>query len=236
MGLTGKNPMRPTAMRRAVLFLAAVLPPLAVLSGPCRGADSPDFSRWEKDIAAFEKQDKDAPLPRNAVLFAGSSSIRLWNLKKSFPGLDAINRGFGGSQIADSTHFAPRIILKAEPRVVVFYAGDNDIAAGKKPEQVYDDFQDFAALVHKQLPKTRIVFISIKPSLARWAMVDRQRKANGLIEAFCKKSDYLAYLDAATPMLGEDGKPRKELFRKDGLHLNDKGYELWASLLRPFLK
>jgi lysophospholipase L1-like esterase len=198
--------------------------------------DKPDFSRWEKDIAAFEKQDKETPPPKNAVLFAGSSSIRLWDLKKSFPNLDVINRGFGGSQIADSTQFAPRIILKAEPRVIVFYAGDNDIAGGRTPEQVVEDFQSFATLVHKELPKTKILFISIKPSVARWSMADKQQKANEQIEAWCKKNDYLAYVDVVKPMLGDEGKPRKELFVKDGLHLNDKGYELWASLLKPSLK
>jgi lysophospholipase L1-like esterase len=228
--------MRPTAVRRSLLCLAAALLPLAADARPCRGDDAPDFSRWEKDIAAFEKQDMDAPPPRDAVLFAGSSSIRLWDLKKSFPDLDVINRGFGGSQIADSTHFAPRILLTARPRLIVFYAGDNDVAAGKTPEQVAADFQDFAALIHKELPKTKIVFLSIKPSPARWGMADRQKEANRLVEAYCKDHDYLTYLDVATPMLGEDGKPNKELFGEDGLHLNEKGYALWASLLQPHLK
>jgi lysophospholipase L1-like esterase len=228
--------MRSTEMRGAVVCLAAVLLAFVAVPRPCRGDDAPDCSRWEKDIAAFEKRDMDAPPPRAAVLFAGSSSIRLWDLKRSFPDLDVINRGFGGSQIADSTHFAPRILLKAEPRTLVLYAGDNDLAAGKKPELVADDFQEFAALVHKELPKTRVVFISIKPSPARWEMVDRQRAANKLIESYCNKNDFLTYLDVATPMLGEDGKPNKELFGKDGLHMNEKGYALWASLLKPHLK
>ncbi len=201
-----------------------------------RADDKPDFSKWDKEIAALEKRDQDKPPPKNAVLFAGSSSIRLWDVKKSFPDLDAINHGFGGSQIADSTHFAPRIIFKTEPRLIVFYAGDNDIAAGKSPEQVGEDFQAFATVVHKELPKTKIVFISIKPSLARWEMADKQKKANELIEAFCKKNDYLTYLDVVKPMLGDDGKPNRELFIKDGLHMNEKGYELWGGLLKPLLK
>jgi lysophospholipase L1-like esterase len=225
-----------TSLRQIACHLVAVLLPLASLVRPCRADDAPDFSKWEKDIAAFEKRDKETPPPRDAVLFAGSSSIRRWDLKKSFPDLDAINRGFGGSQIADSTHFAPRVIVPAAPRLIVFYAGDNDVAAGKSPEQVADDFQAFTALVHKELPKTKIVFISIKPSPARWVLVDKQRKANELVEAFCKKNDFLNYLDVTGPMLGDDGKPKKELFVDDGLHLNDKGYELWASLVKPYLK
>jgi lysophospholipase L1-like esterase len=228
--------MRSTKARQGVLLLAVMLLLQSPFVQHARGDEKPDFSRWDKDIAAFEKQDKETPPPKNAVLFVGSSSIRLWDLKKSFPDQDLINRGFGGSQIADSTHFASRIILKAEPQVIVFYAGDNDIAAGKAPEKVCEDFQDFAKLVHKELPKTQIVFISIKPSLARREMADKQRKANELIEAYCKKNEGLVYLDVVKPMLSDDGKPQKELFVKDGLHLNEKGYELWTSLLKPHLK
>jgi lysophospholipase L1-like esterase len=200
-----------------------------------RADDKPTFDKWEKEIAALEKRDQDAPPPKNAVLFVGSSSIRRWDVKKSFPDLDVINHGFGGSQIADSTHFAPRIVLKNEPRIVVFYAGDNDIKNGKTPEQVGEDFQAFAKLIHKELPKTKLIFISIKPSLARWDQFDKQKKANELIEAFCKKNDYLTYVDVVKPMLGDDGKPKKELFVTDGLHPSEKCYELWASLLKPLL-
>jgi lysophospholipase L1-like esterase len=228
--------MRSTVMQQRLFGLTAVVLALAGAMQPCRGDDARNFGRWEKEIAAFETKDAAAPPPKDAVLFAGSSSIRFWNLKKSFPDLAVINRGFGGSEIADSTHFAPRIIIKAQPRVIVFYAGDNDVANGKTAERVANDFKDFADLIHKELPKTKIIFISIKPSLARWKMAAEQRKANGLVEAYCKKNDYLVYLDAVTPMLGEDGKPRQELFSKDGLHMNDKGYELWALLLKPYLK
>jgi lysophospholipase L1-like esterase len=198
--------------------------------------DKADFSRWEKTIATFEELDKVNPPPRNAILFAGSSSIRMWDLKKSFPALDVINRGFGGSQIADSVHFAPRLILKHEPRLVVFYAGDNDIAAGKKPEQVLEDFQALVKAIHKELPKTRVAFLSIKPSLARWKHVETQRKANALIEDFCKQDERLLYEDMGKSLLGDDGKPRDDLFAKDGLHLNAKGYEVWTAVLKPHLK
>lgn len=194
-----------------------------------------DFSRWEKEIAAFERRDREKTPPNNPIIFVGSSSIRLWDLSKSFPRLPAVNRGFGGSHLADVVHFTPRIVLKYEPRLIVMYAGDNDIAAGKMPERVFADFQAFAKNVHQKLPKVRIVFISIKPSLLRWASIDKIRKANELIEAECKKDERLVYLDIATPMLGDDGKPRRELFAEDGLHLNAKGYALWAERLKPLL-
>jgi len=220
----------------ALIVTGMALVTTSCLVRPVHAQDKPDFSRWEKAIAAFEQQDKDKPPPKNAILFVGSSSIRLWNLAKSFPDLDAINRGFGGSHLADSVHFAPRIILKYQPRLIVVYAGDNDIAAGKTPEKVAADFQALVQVVQKDLPKTRIAYIAIKPSLLRWNLRNKMGQTNDLIEAQCKKDERLQYVDVVKPMLGADGKPRPELFAQDGLHLNDKGYELWASILKPYLK
>ena len=112
-----------------------------------------------------------ASLPDPAA-FAGSSSVRLWDLKKSFPDLNAVNLGFGGSQIPDSTHFAPRLLFPLEPKAVVFYAGDNDLAAGRTPTQVRDDFRAFVKAVHGRLPKARVLFVAVKPSIKRWELFD----------------------------------------------------------------
>ncbi len=131
-----------------------------------RGEDkpkAPDFDRWESEIKAIEKRLADKPPPENPILFVGSSTIRRWDLAKSFPDLGAVNVGFGGSQTADATHFAPRIVLKYKPRLIVFYSGDNDLAGGKTPETVAADFKEFVAVVHKELPKTKIVLVSVKP-------------------------------------------------------------------------
>src|SRR4051812_42777629 len=142
--------------------------PLAVLVLAQPPADR--FARWEPEIAAIEKRLKESPPPKGAVAFAGSSSIRLWDLKKSFPGRAVVNVGFGGSEVRDTTHFAGRILVPVEPKAVVFYAGDNDLANGRSPEQVRDDFRDFVALVREKLPKTKVYFVPVKPSLKRWAL------------------------------------------------------------------
>ena len=159
----------------------------------------------------------------------------MWNTDKWFPGLKTLNRGFGGSQIADSLHFVDRVVLPYRPKTIVFYAGDNDVAAGKKADEVYADYRAFVGKVHKDLPETKILYIAIKPSLARWNLVEEMRKANGLIAAFSSKDDLLEYVDIDAPMLGNDDKPREDLFLGDGLHLNETGYELWTSVLLPFL-
>ena len=146
----------------------------------------PDPARFEQDIRTFEDWDRQNSFPQDAVLFVGSSSIRMWQSAECFPDLPLINRGFGGSHTSDVNHFAERIVLKYKPRVIVFYAGDNDIEAGKTPQQVFDDFQAFASLVHKQLPQTRIIYLPIKPSLARWSKWPRMQEANAHVEKLSK--------------------------------------------------
>lgn len=193
-------------------------------------------NRWESAIAAFEAQDRENPPPTEGILFLGSSSIRMWDVKKYFPNLQVINRGFGGSQIADSVEFAERIVIPYRPKLIVFYAGDNDTAAGKTPEQIAADFKMLAQKVHKALPKTRIVVLSIKPSISRWKLIDKVRQTNALIRAATEKNPRLVFIDVDQPMLGADGKPRPELFLRDGLHLNHEGYTLWTSLVMPQLE
>ena len=212
----------------AVLMLA--MPALA------SSADIPcEPERWQTAIDKFVAADRESPPAENGVLFVGSSSIRLWDLEKSFPTLAAINRGFGGSQICDSTHFAEHLIVKHRPRIVILYAGDNDIAKGKSAAQVQRDFTDFCKRVHSQLPSTKIMFIAIKPSIKRWGLADTMRDANDRIAADCEANPLLEFVDVWQPMLGDDGKPRPELFVKDGLHLNEAGYELWMALVQPHL-
>jgi lysophospholipase L1-like esterase len=229
----------PTATRGHKLGWRGVLALLTVAglagAGPLAAGEEKKGSPWEAAIRRFEEQDRKQPPPQGGVLFVGSSSIRLWDLAKSFPGLPVLNRGFGGSQLADAVQFAPRIVLPHKPRVVVLYAGDNDIASGRTPEQVFEDYRRFVAVVHAGLPAARILFLAIKPSFARWRLVDRMRAANRLIQEHATTDPRLGFVDVHTPMLGADGQPRRELFQPDGLHLSAQGYELWASLLRPLL-
>ena len=222
---------------RVVLQWLAVLCLFGSSTGWVSGvsADPPKESQWEKTIAAFEEADRKQPPPKQGALFVGSSSIRMWNLKESFPDLPVINRGFGGSHIADSVQFAERIVIPHEPRVVVFYAGDNDLNSGKTVERVEADFREFVGKVHAKLPKTRIVFLAIKPSPSRWKLFDKQTQANERIQKFCESDKRLTYLDVVKPMLGDDGQPRAELFSKDQLHMNADGYRLWTELVKPHI-
>ena len=198
-------------------------------------AQQPAPGYWEEAIAAFEAQDRAAPPPSGEIVFVGSSSIRLWDTKKYFPDLKIINRGFGGSQLADAVRYADRIVIPYKPRLVVVYAGDNDIYAGATSEQVAIQAELFVRKLRAAVPDVRVVFIGIKPSLQRWAVVERMRLANALIKAFAEHDDGVAFVDVDHAMLGWDEQPRPELFVPDGLHLTPDGYQLWTTLLRPLL-
>ena len=210
---------------------------LAVLVGAVTPAlrVAAQADKWAKEMAAFEEQDRKDPAI-GGVVFVGSSSIRLWDLAKSFPGLPALNRGFGGSEIADAVSHVDLLVLKHRPRIVIFYAGDNDIANGRTPQQVFDDYRAFVGKVHAALPATKIAFIAIKPSIQRWALVDKVRAANALVRDHARSDERLGFVDVDGPMLGWDEKPRKELFVADGLHMTPKGYEVWTALVRPFVE
>jgi lysophospholipase L1-like esterase len=218
------------------LLLVGLLVHASISAAPAADPKKPaQADRWEKTIAAFEAADAKSPPAKGGVVFVGSSSIRLWDLKKSFPDLNAINRGFGGSQLADSVRYADRIVTPYKPRVVVLYAGDNDIAAGKKAEEISRDFTHFVAAVRKELPDTKIIYIPVKPSTARWKLIDEQRKTNQMIKDQCEKGENLVYLPIEKPMLDDQGQPRPELLRKDGLHMTDEGYAIWNAMLKPHL-
>ena len=191
--------------------------------------------KWTKQIAKFKAEDEKSFPKENSVLFIGSSSIRLWKLQKYFPGRPTINRGFGGSQLSDSVFYANDIAIPYKPAAIVLYAGDNDIAAGETSQQVFDDYCEFVSKIHSTLPETRILFLAIKPSIKRWDKVQAMRKANELVRAKTLTDERLDFIDIDTPMIGDDGKPKKELFAKDGLHLNSAGYELWSKIVADHL-
>lgn len=192
------------------------------------------------EIATFEAADKQSPPPPGGIVFVGSSSIRFWTtLAQDFPELPVINRGFGGSQIVDSVRYADRIVLPYKPKMIVLYAGTNDVDAGKLPEQVLKDFQTFADKVHRKLPEMRLVYLAINPSVARWSQEAKALEVNHLIEHFimhtASKARKLSFLNAHQQLLDAQGKPRPAILRADGLHLNAKGYQEWTAILKPQL-
>ena len=184
-----------------------------------------NFLRWDQKNTYVE----------NGILFLGSSSIRKWPTSNYFDYLPIINRGFGGSHISDVNYYFKSIATIYKPRTIVLYAGDNDIAGKKTPEQVLEDYIDFIILVREHLPQTKIIYLSIKPSPSRWSMWNDMRQANRLIKMYTDSDNMQYYADTATPMLDSQGKPLGDLFVDDSLHLSKKGYDLWSEILKPIL-
>ena len=210
---------------------------LALLTTTTAGAkENCNLKQFDAEVEKLVAADEGQSIEPGGVVFVGSSSIRMWDLEKSFPAENYLNRGFGGSQICQSTHYFDVLVARHKPRLVVFYAGDNDIAGGKSPEQVHKDFRAFAEKLTEKLPEAKLVYIAIKPSVARWQLADKMREANKLIAAECGKHENFSFMDVWPVMLNDQGEPRKDIFLDDGLHLNDRGYQLWAELIHQHLE
>ena len=227
-------------MRIVLVLAAALIAAPAVSCGRSAVQQRPvavaPAGRFEAEIRAFEDSDRiHRPLP-GGVVFVGSSSIRLWpDLRADFPGINVIQRGFGGSRIDEALHYAPRIVLPYKPRLVVLYAGDNDLAEGRTPEQIFDDYRSFVRLVRDSLPGAAIAYVSIKPSPSRWSLIEGMRSANRMIRDYAMAHPGLFYVDVLDPMIGPNGRPRPNLYVSDSLHMTRDGYAIWRNLLTPIV-
>jgi lysophospholipase L1-like esterase len=221
--------------RSCIKTLVATL--VLVIGGFLPAADRSGSARWEPAIRAFEAADRKSPPPSGAVLFVGSSSIRLWKtLPADFPQYRVIDRGFGGSQIADCTAFADRIVIPYQPAAIILHAGSNDLAAGKSPERVFADYKAFIAKVRGALPETPIAFLAINPTPARWSQAAKQQEANRLIRDYVAGKKGLAFIDLWDALLGPDGRPRDDLHIRDHLHPNAAGYKIRTRLVTAYLE
>lgn len=225
-------PLMISEVLRGQTFFCTAL--LLCLFGVASGSSvhGQDFSRWEEAISKFESADKEQAPVKNGVLFLGSSSIRMWkSVAEDFPNHEVINRGFGGSTLPDCIHFFDRLVKPYAPSTIVFYEGDNDVGRGDSARTVYENFKTFSAMVKEHLPDTKLIFIAIKPSIKRWNLAPEMKKANRMIQRYVWLHKGLGFADIWDPMLGDDGKPRPELFLDDGLHMTAKGYEIWTKVV-----
>lgn len=191
---------------------------------------------FESEIKAYEQADAKQMPPENGILFVGSSSIRMWkSLEEHFPNKVVINRGFGGSTFTDLLHYMDRIVLPYKPQQIFVYEGDNDTFAGVRGSQIFDQFKIFTQRVHKTLPETEIIFISIKPSPSRSNIFNEMHRVNMLIKSYALLHPDVGYVDVFNPMLNASGGIRSDIFMEDNLHMNDKGYDLWQKVIRPYL-
>jgi lysophospholipase L1-like esterase len=224
----------------ALIALAVIV--LIVLTRSALRQSGDDPTVWERQIRGFEKEDRRRPPPAGAIVFTGSSSIRFWrSLQEDMAPLPVLNRGFGGAKIHQITHYADRIVLPYRPSAIVFYGGENDVVdalASKKktPDQVRDAYRSFCQRVRSELPGVPIYFISIKPPTVPRDSWPAMQRTNELVREYCASEPRLYFIDVVAAMSDGDGRSRRDLFRWDGRHLNDKGYALWTSAVKPVLE
>lgn len=190
------------------------------------------------DIMRFKKQDSLHFPSKQAILFVGSSSFTKWtDIQDYFPGYPVLNRGFGGSTLPDLIRYANDIIIPYQPKQVIIYCGDNDLASSDTvtAETVSRRFQHLFGLIRKGLPGVPIAFVSIKPSPSRWHLKQKAEEANRLIQNFLSKENRAKFIDVYDKMLGNDGRPLGSIFIEDSLHMNAKGYAIWQKVINPYL-
>ncbi len=196
------------------------------------------FGRWQASMDAFAAADRERLPAQQGVLFVGSSTIRMWSsMAQDFRDNPVvINRGFGGSTMEDCNRFVRTLVNGYKPAHVLVYAGDNDLAEGRSPQQVLESFTSFVATVRAELPDTRITYISIKPSPLRASLMPKMRETNALMASYVATLPNAGYIDIHTPMLAADGTPRPELFQSDRLHMSEAGYKLWQGIIAAQLQ
>ena len=230
---------RAASMRRLVLVIGLAIAATACVRNPTTlpaSVTTAPADRFESDIRAFEESDRVNPPRAGGIVFVGSSSIRMWpDLRADFPGLNVIQRGFGGSRLDEVLRYTPRIVLPYRPTLIVLYAGENDLVEDRTPEQVFDAYRAFVKLVRDTLPQARIAFVSIKPSPSRWELVDKMRVTNEMIRRDAATDPALSFVDIFPMMIGPSGRPRSDLFVSDSLHMNHNGYAIWRGMLLPIV-
>ncbi|WP_316818347.1 GDSL-type esterase/lipase family protein [Pedobacter nyackensis] len=192
--------------------------------------------KFEKDIKAFDKRDAIENVQPGSNLFVGSSSITNWkDIANYFPESYVVNRGFGGSKFEDLIHYADRVIMPYKPAKIFVYEGDNDIAAGIDTETLIRRAKTLRKKIALAFPGVPVVFISVKPSVARWNLKDKYEAFNKALKEYVKKEKFTAFADVWTPMIDGNGEVFKDVFLTDNLHMKSNGYEIWQKVLEPFL-
>ena len=217
--------------KKSILFLFSFL----VLGLMTSNAQDPN--RFNEEINELISKEYHFDNDSKLVVFAGSSSIRKWNdVNEYFPKYNIINYGFGGSHFSDLLYFYNEIIISQTPDILFIYEGDNDVASKKKTGEIYKDAKTLIKKIQRDLPSTKIVLISPKPSIARWHLKNQYEKINKKLKKLCMKTEGVEYADVWKIMLDKNGIVYKDIFMDDNIHMNKKGYDLWAEVIGEFLE
>lgn len=217
-------------MKFALLFFSLAAFGLSLAAAESTPRPKPE--RFAKDIAKFAAEEA----VKGGVVFTGSSSIRLWTeLKKDFPDLPVLNRGFGGSVANDLIVYADTVVFRHEPKILVTYTGSNDLNAKLTVQEALADYTKFLNLVHEKLPNTKVILTSVKIGEKRLKQIPQVKELNRLLQAWSKERDWVRFVDCTSYLADAKGHPIREYYRDDLLHLSAKGYAEWRKILDPIL-
>lgn len=219
-------------LSRALCTLVLFLLPCALFAD----TPPPDPARYNGEVGGILDREAAQPPPQGGTLFIGSSNIRKWPILAAFPDLALINQGFGGSQVTDSTFFFDRLVLPFHPKLIVFHAGGNDLAAGRTPSEVAADVEEFVKKAHAELPDTKVIYVGLIPAPIRWQMEDKFHETTRLIAAALRHDRKVTFVDPEKLLLSPEGTIRPEIYESDHLHLNAQGYEIMTKMIAPYIK
>ncbi len=193
--------------------------------------------RWGKSIAQYEHKDSISKPESDGILMLGSSSFTIWqDVADYFPRKNMVNRGFGGSQMSDVLYFKERLILPYQPKQIILYEGENDVAAGEKPDSIFAELMQLVEWTRVQIPGIQISLVSMKPSPKRWELKETMQVMNQKLKQFASENEYIDFINIWDPLLEPNGVPVNENYREDLLHLNANGYKIWQKAMAPYLK
>ncbi|OIR05477.1 hypothetical protein GALL_125290 [mine drainage metagenome] len=194
---------------------------------------------FKEEIDAFKRLDNAAFPAKGAILFEGSSSFRKWtDVQRYFPSHKIINRGFGGSTLPDVIRYADEIIFPYQPKQIIIYCGENDIASSDTitAEMVLKRYRQLFFLIRSKLKNVEIDFVSIKPSPSRIKFLETVKQSNQLIKDFIATQKHAKFINVFNAMLNDDGTIKQEIFIEDNLHMNANGYAIWKKIIEPYLE
>ena len=195
------------------------------------------FAAWEKEMAAFKKLDEENPPQPGLTLFVGSSTFTIWkSMQEDMPDIALINRGFGGSQVTDLIEHFDTVIAPYDPKHIVIYEGDNDLASGKAPELVLSNYKKLLETIRERYAQVPVTVVSVKPSEARRDKIESMNELNQKLNVWASLTDNLYYLNTFDITVNGEGRPIPEYYQKDNLHLNQNGYKAWARKIAEHIK
>ena len=189
---------------------------------------------WGKDIAAFDELNKGF-LPEQAILFYGSSSIRLWdNIETDMAPFPVVRRGYGGASLHDAAYFARRVLTPIDYRALVLFVG-NDIWGNeydKTPEEMEFLADKIVRTSRRHEKSAPVFFIEVTHVPARAHLIKEWDAANAKLKAYADEHDFVHFIPTRDLYIKENGQIREDLFREDNIHQNEAGYAIWKERIK----